>query len=399
MEKTAPKKSFYLVALLSTLLSIGIFLYLNKHHIDLKLGLGGGASVCNVNEKLNCDTAAASSFAELFGVPIALLGAFTSGLLLIFMLLIRFGMTADRARTERYTFYISSFTVLVSIVMGGISLFILHSACPFCMATYALSLITWVSLWLAYRPDLKHFGSDIGQVFSGEKWVLGTLISVPVLAFLVNNMILDSYGYQEIKRISQDAVNSWNNSPAQSFDLANGLSYQSGSGEAKVTVVEFADFLCPHCKAAAPNLHNFAKNHPDVKLIFKSFPLDGVCNGAIEHKGDGKRCDLAFATFCSEKLAHKGWDALNYFFDNQESIFSSSLDPVLEKFTAASGVDLTQLKACMNSEEMHDQVKKMAAEGEKAQIGGTPAIFLNNKVLNGGQLPPVLESVYRTLSL
>jgi protein-disulfide isomerase/uncharacterized membrane protein len=395
MEKSSSSKLAYWIAVVATILCIGVHLYLNKHHVDLKLGLGSASSICNVSEKLNCDTAATSSYAELFGIPMALLGAFTAGFLLIFLFLAQFNLTNDSARTARYAFYLASFMVLVSVVMGGISLFILKSGCPFCMASYALSLILWAALWVAFKPDLHHFADDLKNAFVSEKWVLITLISIPVLAFLVNNMTLASYGYQEIKRVTQDSLGQWKTAPPQNFDLETGLIFQNGDGPAKVTIVEFADFLCPHCKAASPNLHNFAKAHPDVKFIFKSFPLDGACNSVIPHKGDGKRCDYAYATFCAEKLNKKGWAALDYFFDHQESLYSAEPTKVFDDFCQTSGIDCAPLKTCVNSEEIHEQVSKMAKEGETAQIAGTPSIFFNGKSLNGGQLPPVLENTYR----
>jgi len=398
MKNTAQKKILVLLALLFTLTAIGVHLYLNKHHIDLKLGVSAADSVCNVNEKLNCDAAASSRYAELFGVPIALLGAFMNGLLLIFVLLGRYSLTADTERTERFAFYISSFILLVSLVMGGISLLIIQVGCPFCMATYVLSFLTWVVLLMAYKPALNRLPDDIRDIFASEKWVLGLLAAVPVLALIVNGMILDSYGYQEIKRVSETSLSTWQNAPAQNFDLQTGLTFQNGQGEAKVVIVEFADFLCSHCKAAYPVLHNFTKTHSDVKLVFKNFPLDGVCNPAVTHKGDGKRCELSYATLCIEKLNKKGWDAHHYIFDNQETIFSKPMNAVLEDICKTTGSDCEQVKTCMNTEEIHEAVRKMASEGEKAQISGTPAIFLNSKVLPGGQLPPVLESTYRAIN-
>jgi protein-disulfide isomerase/uncharacterized membrane protein len=398
MKNTAQKKILALLALVFTLTAIGVHLYLNKHHIDLKLGVATANSICNINENLNCDAAASSRFSELFGIPMALLGAFTNGLLLIFILLGRYNLTSDNDRTERFAFYISSFIFLVSVIMGGISFFVIRVGCPFCIATYALSILTWIVLFIAYRPDLGRLPEDLRDLFTTEKWVLGLAIAVPVLALIVNNMTLDSYGYQEIKRVSENSLSTWQNAPLQNFDSENGLIFQNGSGEAKVTIVEFADFLCSHCKAAYPALHSFAKTHPDVKLIFKNFPLDGVCNTAVSHKGDGKRCELAYAALCAEKISKKGWDTHHYIFDNQESIFSKPMPEVTAEICKTTGVDCEQLKSCMNTEEIHEAVRKMASEGEKAQISGTPAIFLNNKNLPGGQLPPVLENTYREIS-
>jgi protein-disulfide isomerase/uncharacterized membrane protein len=397
MKNTAQKKIFILLALAFTSLAIGVHLYLNKHHIDLKLGVDSSNSICNLSETLNCDTAAASPFAELFGIPMALLGALTNGLLLAFLLLGRYNLTENTERTERYSFYLASFILAVSIFMASISLFILKSACPFCLATYALSILTWLSLLAAYRPKLSLLANDTGDIFTTEKWILGCLIAIPVLGLIVNNMILDSYGYQEIKRVSETSLSTWQSSPQQNFDLQSGLQFQSSGKEPKVVIIEFADFLCSHCKAAYPALHSFAKSHPDVKLIFKNFPLDGVCNSAVNHKGDGKRCELSYATLCAEKLNKKGWAAHHYVFDNQESIFSKPMDEVLADICKETGTNCEQMKACMNTEEIHESVKKMASEGEKAQINGTPAIFLNGKNLPGGQIIPVLENTYRNI--
>ncbi|RYZ81659.1 MAG: fused vitamin K epoxide reductase/thioredoxin, partial [Proteobacteria bacterium] len=312
------------------------------------------------------------------------------------MLLIKFNMTEDRGRTERFTFYLASFMAIVSVIMGGISLFILKSACPFCMATYALSFITLGCLYIAYGPDFSKMSGDVSDAFTTEKWILGLLVAIPVISFLINSMTLDSYGYDKIKQMSIDSQNSWNSAPVQQFDIQNGLQYQNGTGPAKVVLVEFADFLCPHCKAAVPNLHNFAKAHPDVKLVFKSFPLDGSCNPAPAlSKGDGKRCEYAFATFCAETVAKKGWQAHNYFFDRQESLYTGNVDEIVTAFAKAENVDFAQLKSCMTGEPVREQVRNMSLEADKAQIGGTPTVFYNNRVLNGGQLKLILESMYR----
>lgn len=395
MKKTSRSPAFFVVAIVSVLIAIGLHLYLNKHHVDLKLGVSSETSMCNVSEKLNCDAAASSQYSEVFGIPIALLGVVANSFLLILLIIGRLRWTEDFEKTERYGFYFASFILAVSVVMGAISLFVIKVGCPFCIGTYVASIVTVIALWLALRPETHYLGDDIRDLFTTQKWVLGTLVALLALGFLVNNMILDSYGYQQIKQARDSSLNDWRSSPALSFDETAGLSFQNGSGTPKAVVVEFADFLCSHCRDAYQPMHAFTKNHPDVKLIYKPFPLDGVCNAAIHSKGDGKRCELAYAALCSEKLAKKGWDAHHYIFDNQEQIFSTPMNTVTENICKATGQDCEQLKACMNSEEVHEIVKRTAAEGEKAQIGGTPSVFFNNRSLPGGQLLPVLEHIYK----
>ncbi|HSC86846.1 MAG TPA: thioredoxin domain-containing protein, partial [Polyangiaceae bacterium] len=58
----------------------------------------------------------------------------------------------------------------------------------------------------------------------------------------------------------------------KSIDLLGSPS--RGPGDAIITVVEFADFECPACKAASPALDKVLAENPDVRFVFKNFPLD-----------------------------------------------------------------------------------------------------------------------------
>src|SRR5262249_33550688 len=47
-----------------------------------------------------------------------------------------------------------------------------------------------------------------------------------------------------------------------------------GAPDAPVTIVEFADFECPHCRELAPTLARLVAEHPrDVRICFRDFPL------------------------------------------------------------------------------------------------------------------------------
>ncbi|RYG15580.1 MAG: disulfide bond formation protein DsbA, partial [Caulobacteraceae bacterium] len=46
-----------------------------------------------------------------------------------------------------------------------------------------------------------------------------------------------------------------------------------GPADAKVTVIEFFDFRCPGCKATAPEVLRLMQAHPDVRFVFKDWPI------------------------------------------------------------------------------------------------------------------------------
>ncbi|KHD87328.1 MAG: thiol:disulfide interchange protein DsbA [Bdellovibrio sp. ArHS] len=400
MKNTASSKNKFLnLALVATLIAIGVHLYLTLHYYGLKYGTAEGGSICNINEVLNCDAVTASKYSALFGVPVALWGVVTNIVLLYFLAVTRLNMVQDRAKTSRYAFLFSGLTILGTIAMALISLSFMSNLCIFCMAAYVLSIIGFIGAWLGAEDlSVNQLIEDTKDIFTAEKWVGGFVLAIPAFAFLGNIMYLESHGLSDIEKLAKEKVAYWLAAPQQSFDLTAGLSMQKGSSDPVMTIVEFADFRCPHCKHAAPTLHAFANSHPDVKLIFKPFPLDGTCNEAIRGGGDGISCGLASAVMCAEKMGQKGWAAHDYFFENQEEIIrAGNLDKNLEDVSKSTGLALEELKACVKDPTTAELIRKMAKEGETAQIQGTPTVFANGKLLSGGQLIPILEAAYRSL--
>jgi len=398
MKNIETKNRFLMLAIISTLAALGVHFYLTQHYYDLKFGTSEGNSVCNINAVFNCDAVTASKYAAFLGIPVALWGFATNLVLLYILAITRFNLVQDRARVSRYGFLLASLTMLASVVMGMISLTALGTACVFCMAAYALSLITFFGAWKGSENlERASLASDIRAIGSSDRWLSYFLIGIPAIAFVGNEMIVQTSQYGEIDKVVQETIAYWSTAPQQNFDMKQGLVLQNGTGAPIMTLVEFADFRCPHCKAAAPTLHAFVNSHQNTQLIFKPFPLDGTCNTALKG-GDGISCGLAFSVMCAEKLAKKGWAAHDYIFENQIDIArAENLNKNLEDISTKLGIKAEDLKACVNSSETVDQVRKMADEGAAAKIEGTPSIFANGKLLNRGQTLPVLEGVYRYL--
>lgn len=380
-------------AIVITVISIINHLYLTYLHYKVKLGLDAAPSFCNINAQFNCETVAASSFSAVGGIPIAALGAASHVILLILLCSAFWNLSAASDRIKRWTVWLAVVIGLVSIVMAGVSSLVIGSWCLFCMLAYALSWVNaFILMKLFGKPDVKSLGSDIGSLFGSQKWVLGLFIAIPVLGWFGNKVFLDSYGLSQMETAIKDSVIGWQSRTPTGFS-EEGLIM--GDPAAKMTIVEFADFLCPHCKHAAAPLHNFTKTRPSVRLIFKPFPLDGTCNPAITHKGDGTRCVLTAAVLCAEKLAQKGWEVHDWVFARQESFFSTvNVDGFSNVMNTNFGLDTAAMKACMTSEQTNSLIGRMAAEGKNANIEGTPTIFVNNKKLDRGQMMPVLDAVF-----
>jgi protein-disulfide isomerase/uncharacterized membrane protein len=390
---------WFLILLVSTLAAIATHGYLTVQHFDLKLGLASGPSICNVSETFNCDTVATSNYAEIFGIPIALLGLFFQLGILVFAFAARFELSSQTHFLRRLVLALSLIAALISIAMGFISSFKLGAYCLFCMLTYLLSFLSlWAAVQIA-RPHgaLFNLGEDLTDLFTKAKWALVILLLVPGGAFVTQSIMLSNYGFGKLKEQIQYSMAEWSSSPDQNFNPEEGLILYSGTGEPKMTIVEFADFLCPHCKLAATTLENFVRARKDVKFIFKTFPLDGKCNKAISRQGDGLRCQLAGSVICAENLFQKGWQAHHWIFANQEKLSSLASWKVIEDLATELGEDKAKLNACIAEDAIYEKLRFRASEGEKAKIEGTPTIFVNGKLLQHGQFPPFLKAVYDSL--
>lgn len=393
--ETKSKKLIF-AAFFSTLTAIGLHIYLSFKFYSLKFGIDS-SNACNINDRFNCDVASTSQFAELFGVPIAMLGALTNAALIILMLN-WFLNSPESRKAFRFGYFLSLFIFSVSLIMLAISVLFLSSYCPFCIGTYLLSAITFICIHLLTDKKMT-LSSLIPSLATENRGTLYLLIAIPLLGFFINWNVNKGFSNERLQLFINDSLQSWNMKEVVNFDAERGL--VKGSDSSKFVIVEFADYLCPHCKHANGPLKTFLSSYKDAKIIFKPYPLDGTCNMSpgLGGSGDGVRCRLAYASYCAEKLFKEGFKYHDFIFENQEFFHSvSNSDDVDKKICSVDESRCTALKECMGSEDTVNWVKMAAKEGEDAKISGTPTIFVNGKKLDGGQNFQVLKTLYKSMN-
>ncbi len=136
-----------------------------------------------------------------------------------------------------------------------------------------------------------------------------------------------------------------------------------GESKAKVTIVEFADYQCPHCKHASEAIKGLLKKHKDlVKLVYIDFPI----------KGDSSR-KIAFGTYCAGKKG-KGVEYHNLAFSKQTALHQADAASDLAQELGLNG---GEFKSCLDSKEAAAFVAKGEEQGKALGITGTPAIYVN----------------------
>jgi protein-disulfide isomerase/uncharacterized membrane protein len=374
-----------LIFLLSTLAGMAIHFYLTNQHIDLKYGIGEGSAMCNMSEYFSCGTAIVSKYSELFGIPLAVFGLFTNMAILFFGLKVLLFKGASTKSSATTVLALSVFSVLASFVMAGISFFVLKSLCPFCTMAYVCSIITLATAYAITKPVLGKLAGEWKALL-----IAGTFILVGSFAY--GQISLSEFNKKDVKEFLSLQLAEWDKTPVTPPELVEPLKY--GPDLAKMKIIEYADFLCPHCRVAYGKLHTFAKANPGVQILFQPFPLDG-CSGPDDNPG--LRCQLAMAAYCAEKQS-KGWPAQEYLFHHQEQIAENgSITWAIENMSTNIKADRAQIDACMKESGTLATIKKQMEGGKKLGIEGTPTIYVNDRKFRGAMHLPLLIDLYNKI--
>lgn len=360
--------------------------YLAGQHWALKLGSAGGQSLCNLNDVFNCDAVSASKFASFLGVPIALWGALS---FLVYFVLSSLAYFANIDSFYRHQYYLATFFVEMSILMGVISLLFMSTYCLFCIATYACSVVVFFCSKQLNPDGFSKFSEDIKAIFTTKKGYLAFYAIIPVFSFILQD-ITHGESLRKMDQYLAAIPMEWEQSPKIDFQAPPAYKVGASDTDAKVILVEFADYLCPHCKFALPSLKAFVKSKKDVQLRFYNFALSSECNAAIPNPNP-HRCRIASVSQCGESLRGIGAKVSEELFKNQGKYMSSN---VIKDIAVMFSIPEEELKKCVDSPETKKALMAQGAEGERAKIRGTPSIFMNGKKVSFGAKIPFLNAVY-----
>lgn len=144
-----------------------------------------------------------------------------------------------------------------------------------------------------------------------------------------------------------------------------------GNADAKVTIVQFADFQCPYCGRANETVQKVLQDYDGkVKMVFRDFPL-GFHERAIP---------AAVAVNCAEPQG-KYWEMFDQVMPNQRTLEDSDL----EGYARNAKLDLGAWNKCRQDPAQAEEVKKDLDDGQALGVTGTPAFFINGIMISGAQ--------------
>jgi len=148
-----------------------------------------------------------------------------------------------------------------------------------------------------------------------------------------------------------------------------------GDTKATVTIVEFADFECPVCRNLHDALRGLLPNYPQVKLIFKDFPIDAIHPWARTASLAG-RC-----TYQQDPAAF--WKFYDYIYDKQDLVSAANVYDKVVDFAAQANLNRDVFKACLASPQATAEVDASLANGNLLEVRSTPTLFINGRRIVG----------------
>jgi protein-disulfide isomerase/uncharacterized membrane protein len=391
--------------LILALALVGILVsgWLLSIHIKFSTGQAGLTESCTIpliGSSQGCANIAVSDYSVVAGVPLAAIAMsfYFTVLILVFWAMRNYQMAYEALYVS---YFLSTVSILVTVVMFSISRFVLKSFCIGCSMLWLVNLALWPCF-------VKHLSLSWGGALAAnlellrqralklKKERIGLSFALGAVCLLVFSVIgASAKGLSnESPGDSSALITEYQNAPQVFLPIeAIGGPSSKGAEAPVMDIVEFADFQCPGCRMGSQFLRPFLMKHGDkVRLTFRNFPLDGSCNSFVPNGGHTMACSSARHAICAGQQG-KFWEMHDMIFDNQESLSVAMLGELVVK----TGLDQAKLEACLKDSSTESILQKDIQWGDLIQLESTPTMIVNGRKLVGAHSPADLEALLQVL--
>jgi protein-disulfide isomerase/uncharacterized membrane protein len=345
-------------------------------------------SYCSVNDTVSCDAVTRSKYAAVFGVPLAVWGVFGYTLMAMTAVL---GLRWRSRALAALLATLIGFALVVTVLLAAISHFLVHAWCLICIGTYVVNVMAAIAcryllvkegVRASYGALLKQFEKERGRTVAIAGLVGGVALAVILLfppthasAVLLAPSPKDSAAVPQASAAAPDASIQPIPPVPPDARIERGITSDGlpwiGAANPVVTITEFFDYQCSHCRLAFRGLHELLTLNPDrLRLVVRHFPLDQSCNRSIRRQVYDHSCSCAKLANCAGEQ-QRFWEAHEYLFDHS--------DDVVEPTTFASVLKLNPkaLKTCLSR--VNEALSRDIEAGIALDLHGTPVFVVDGK--------------------
>ena len=150
-------------------------------------------------------------------------------------------------------------------------------------------------------------------------------------------------------------------------DLQQGPSSPMTGMAGGLTIVEFFDYHCGYCKRAEGTIQKLLADHPDIRLVFKEFPILGPESMLAAKAGLAANQQGGYLKFHQALMTLTGPITIN----------------AITELAGAQGLDVSKLKADMESPEVQAILTRNHDLGHKVGVRSTPSFVIGSGLMAG----------------
>jgi protein-disulfide isomerase len=229
-----------------------------------------------------------------------------------------------------------------------------------------------------------------------RSWI-ATAVTLIVLTFLIvfaarvysyvqkiQNGEIDLSTYNFVNRFTGDLALSSAPIGTGTFDVLSTDDPTLGNPDARLTIVEFADFQCPYSQEASRTMRELASKYPDdLFYVYRDLPLTDIHPLSVM---------AALAGQCAHEQ-DKFWEYHDKVYQNQLSLTEESF----LAFARELNLNSQQFSTCLTSERYKDEVAEDLEAGIEAGVRGTPTFFVNGNRIPGAIPGEVMEAIVQSV--
>jgi len=311
----------------------------------------GDSSFCSMGSTFDCDAVAASRWSIFLGVPWAAWGALGYATMIWAAwrrswLLVPLSVTAAAA----------------SLLLLGLSLFVVGSLCSLCELTHVVS---WALLVVVLRQR-----ATLSQAKRPRDELLDVLLA-PAGAALALALLFPSYW---------DAFSFKGHPPFATGVTPEGYPW-IGATEPGETLHEFVDYACGHCKVHSVRTLRALRRHPELRVVRRHQPRMR-CMESLPGS-----CAHVRMAYCAEQQG-KFWQADRWLFAHAKP---GLLEPDVEGMARDLKLNEAQLAQCVTAPSTFERARREVKESNRQKVRSVPGYAKDGKRLKPAEVNQLLR--------
>ena len=158
------------------------------------------------------------------------------------------------------------------------------------------------------------------------------------------------------------------------------VAYVAGPADAKITVAEFFDYRCPHCKASMAAMKHLLDTGQKVRIAFIERPI--------------LTPDSLWAAQAAVAARRQGEKYVPFHFALMQTAGELPKERILD-IAKGVGIDTAKLEKDMADPAVIDQVKQSNALADSLHFNGTPTFVINDRIVVGEITEAELQSLVK----